>query len=675
MKGRKSLSCLLLGTLLLSACRTGGETITTAGTTSTQTVTPTTQTQPVTTTTVPATTPVTTPVTSHATTTAGSGGFDLGNLNRNHANGGLIAENDDWVWFVGFPDHQLKRMRPDGSDQAELGVNEVTSLNLTADSLYFVRATAEEYSGVLCEMTLDGVTMTQVSSARINTRASCILVDDWFYFVNRDAADRLYRMRIDGSDLEGLNDQMTSRLNTADGWIFCQTFTIGSGGEAASSELYRFRPDGSGAELLAQANFPLVLAHAGWIYYLDPQNVLHRMRPDGAQAELVLPGAHYAINADGDTLYYTDEGTDATMACDLDGSNPRVLVQRHLKNLQIAGDWLYGEDDSQRLYRLHLDGTGFAKAYQLEMVQPDPPGTTVVTGLGVDNANLAGDVQFASDGQWLYMADQSFAGGIIRMEADGSQRTRILERGGRFLNSVGDWLYFQDANAYGSLARVRTDGSGYGVIHDGVVLRLIVRDNWIYFIQDYAERSLWKIKTDGTGLTQLHAGPIARIWLAGDWVYYTGYLGDGPQTDGVWRVRTDGGFNEFLHDGPITSMTVSPDWIFYSREGAAGETKVYRMDLGGAFNRQVLTGNVLRLYGAVYDYVYYSTESSGGIHQPLNRSRLDGTDGEAVTLPASYAFLQFLDGKIMMVDNATGTYWRMNRDGSNAEELEEPEGT
>lgn len=685
MKG-KLVNYLLLGSLLLAACQTGGGATTTAGTSSPQTqavtqpdqtgtviIIPIPATTPVT---IPATTPSTTPaVTSPATTTAGSGEFVLGNLNRNHANGGLIAENDEWVWFVGFPDHQLKRMGPDGSEVTELGVTEVTSLNLTEDALYFVRATPEEYTGVLCMMTLDGVTVNQVSSARINTRASCILVDDWFYFVNRAAGDHLYRMRIDGSDSEELNDRMTTRLNAADGWIFAQTFNLGSSGEAAASELVRLRPDGSDAAILAQANFPLVLAHVGWIYYLDPQNRLHRMRQDGSQAAQVLPGEHFAVNVDGDTLYYTDEGVNAIMACDLDGSNPHPLVDGYLRKLQITRDWLYGEDDSQRLYRVRLDGTDFGKAYTLPMVQPDPPGTPVVPGLGVDNANLAEDVLFASDDQWLYMADQSFYGGIIRMKTDGSERTRILERGGRFLNRVGDWLYFQDANAYGSLARVRPDGSGYGVIHDGVILRLIVRDNWIYFIQNYGERSLWKIKTDGTGLTQLHAGPIAKLWLAGDWVYYTGYLGDGPETDGVWRVRTDGGFNEFLHDGPITSMTVSADHIFYVREDtAAGETKVYRMDLAGAFNGPLFSGKNLQIYGVVQDHLYYSSGSLSA-KRPIMRARLDGTEREAITSPGSYVHIHFIADRILLYDNAIQNFRWMDLDGGNPQELEEPEGT
>lgn len=183
MNGRKRIGLAALGgVLLLAACELHSEV--------TQPVLPesTTAAQGVT---VPPGTMLTQPSTTgySVTTPAVVPGFILGNRNRNYANDGLYVENDEWVWYTLFPDYELRRMRPDGTDASSCGISPVRGLNFSENALYFIKEIpTEENTGLIHRMNPDGTGLALVSPIQVNSMATCLMVNDWFFLSVRMTA-------------------------------------------------------------------------------------------------------------------------------------------------------------------------------------------------------------------------------------------------------------------------------------------------------------------------------------------------------------------------------------------------------------------------------------------------------------------------------------------------------
>ncbi len=662
--GLKRSSWLLAGLMVLSACQGKPASTTTAtqpeGTKTTQPGT-TPGTQPGTTS---GTQPTTTPA---ATTSAGTEPMDLGNSNQNYSNFALYAENEEWVWFSDRDDqYRLCRMKPDGSGKVSFDPTNVIGKNIVDDSLYFLEGSGEGESGLIYRMDGDGPEVSQVSSTKVNRMGAFLTLNDEIYFANYEDKSRLYRMKLDGSGLTKLSEDQILLINADEGWLFGLMLTGDPQAGDQIREIHKMRPDGTEATLLTKVGDYLFLADRGWLYYKGDSNSLFRMRYDGSENTKVVGTPIRGFTLNGDRLYYIDEASNRMMMSSPDGTGSKELIDFPSSIVQFAGDWGYFLDQTGRMYRMDRSGGNIENVTKLPMVEPDPPGTPVVEGLGVINANLKGESKFVRDDDGLYFA--RFGGGILRMNPDGSDQSTIFDHWVTRLNLVGDWLYFIDMDAYRSIARVRTDGTGYGVVCEGTMSELIVRDNWIYFT-DNQKGIIGKVKTDGTELTTLSQTNAIQLNLDGDWLYWSKpsespFSRDG---EGIYQTKIDGSEEVKLTEEPIGSLTVADGWVFYGQGMDRGS--VMRMKTDGSEKQTVIGQDAITLVGVYDDRLYYfdGMEEAG-----LFRSKLDGSEKKRLVGPGNYVWVHFFEDQIIYYDNGREKFRMMDLDGSDIRDFKTP---
>lgn len=604
-----------------------------------------------------------------------------GNLNRNLSNWGIYAENDGWIWFSDTSKgYQLSRMKLDGSELQSYDAAPVKDLNIVGNQIYFLQNAKEQKEGEdfanLYRMDITGIVKTEVAQIKPGFLTGCLVAGDWIFFANAEDDHSLYRIKTDGSDLKKLNDIQTWRLNLDDGWIFYLAETLSDNGSQIF-QIHKIRPDGTEDIVLVENVGAVMLADSGWLYYTDQEGHLCRIKYDKSGYAKLTQETISSLNLDQNSLYYVLSETQMLMTSQLDGTNQKQLLDFPSSGVQIAGGWLYYRNQTGRVYRMKPDGSGKEITGKIPMVQPDPPGTQIVTGLGSINANFNGGSFFVQKDEWIYGNFLTDNRGIYRMKVDGTQTVSMSEKDGYRFNLVGDWLYFQ--SDYSCIARIKTDGTHYEVIHDSADGEIIVRDNWIYFVDTMDQHSLFKIKTDGTELTRLSEGPVQRLFLEDEWLYWSGIIDRPWETQNIYRVRTDGTEETLLVEEIISSITVGDGYIFYriegeedsndhgKNEGTMGGGTVHRVDMDGSDDIKIISGELATLSGFYKGWLYYF---NGNEEEGLIRVRPDGSDRKVLIGPGNYVWVHFLGDQIIFYDNAMNRFRSMDLDGNNLRELD-----
>ena len=149
-----------------------------------------------------------------------------------------IAVVGDWIYYGTF-DSQSNYMRKIKTDGSSLQtIYEVTSsLILIADGWLYYHDT-----NYISRLHIDeGI----IESSFGDIRASYMnMAEDWLYFMNTDDNLKVYRIKTDGTGLEKINDVHTSNINIAGGWIYYGNY------DDPFQRLYRMRLDGSDDQLV-----------------------------------------------------------------------------------------------------------------------------------------------------------------------------------------------------------------------------------------------------------------------------------------------------------------------------------------------------------------------------------------------------------------------------------------
>jgi len=161
------------------------------------------------------------------------------------------------------PKYSVCKMNLDGSGQTELtpdfSANYVTrwydngigpvSFQISDGFIYYF---VEKYSDASqqCEgadvyrMTMDGSQNKKIFELNGDAAYNDAIVwGDWLYYKNDSDDNKLYKIKIDGSDNIKLNDDYTDYINVAGDWIYYSNLDDGN-------QTYRIRTDGTGREVV-----------------------------------------------------------------------------------------------------------------------------------------------------------------------------------------------------------------------------------------------------------------------------------------------------------------------------------------------------------------------------------------------------------------------------------------
>ena len=213
---------------------------------------------------------------------------------------------------------------------------------------------------------------------------------------------------------------------------------------------------------------------------------------------------------------------------------------------------------------------------------------------------------------WIYYAETSTYGGIVRMRPDGSERELIIDQRAEFLNVVDgklyfayDYIYATDDKALTGIYTADLDGSNMTRISYDSSYRLAAYAGRLYFINKNDNYKLYSMKYDGSDRAIVSSEFIRCFDI------YEGKIYCATQ-NGIVVVGPDGAGERFLLPQDTTNIFLFKDKIYFcniSMSDATYTTPLYRMDLNGENMEEVFSEPAAALY-SVGDTMFMTTYSA-----------------------------------------------------------------
>lgn len=322
-----------------------------------------------------------------------------------------------------------------------------------------------------------------------------------------DGVSDLFRMRIDGSNLENLTNTPEIREDapalSPDGqWIY-----YGTNDENSRFQWFRMRWDGLGKQQIT-GEYPPVIPLNGSLPY-------PHFSPDGQWIAYGSSGGVYRMRLDGSAAQRL---TDITSTEDMLAWSP-------------DGEWIaFSNDGTQHrdVYLVHPDGTGFRR---------------IATGKYP---------HFSLDSQWLYFDEQHT--NLYRIRVDGTQAQLVLSGPFRQLVQYENWIILQRYGASGKngIYRMRADGSSLDHLTSTPD-----QEEWLLGLSPQDERILYQVENSVYRMSL--DGSIQELWF------------EFPERVRNMRLSPDGTGAVFFSEGRLyyvpTGMAVQSQPIEISVEG------------------------------------------------------------------------------------------------------------
>jgi hypothetical protein len=228
------------------------------------------------------------------------------------------------------------------------------------------------------------------STGNLNNNGHYAFHDEWMYYLNRSDEGRLYKQKMDGSEIRQVGDDtyvesiniVNDKLyylsnhkvikSSLDGTERVVLRDLGAGGLNVMAvvgewiyytekpgdmfgSLYRMRTDGTSIELLESNPVSRMLVDKGKIYYVIHTHKLFVMNASGSSKKKLLSGSITSLELAGGKLYFNDNGQLYSMSTD--GEALAKFAEHNAQNLNVNGDWLYYSNHSEyskKLYRISL---------------------------------------------------------------------------------------------------------------------------------------------------------------------------------------------------------------------------------------------------------------------------------------------------------------------------------
>lgn len=248
----------------------------------------------------------------------------LGNSNANIANGGWIDEEDGWLYY-GLRDG-LYKCKEDGSQKEKLRDIEGGAFNINVvdewvyyrcDGIYRIKTDGTGYEQIAAEdirggvhfignkiyngseyrMNFDGTEKERIYDKNVASGYTLNIVDGYIYFFDEEAytqKEKIFRMKLDGSDLTAICDIRTECMVVDGDWIYFSNFDD-------KRHLYKMKTDGTEIQLLDDTGAGNIIVSDGWVYY----GGINKIRIDGSDKQQICDESCDEIQLQGDWIYYS----------------------------------------------------------------------------------------------------------------------------------------------------------------------------------------------------------------------------------------------------------------------------------------------------------------------------------------------------------------------------------
>ena len=188
---------------------------------------------------------------------------------------------DDWIYLGYDETNQIFKVKTDGSEKQIIKTGVSETLTMVDDSIYFFNISEK-----LCSMKIDDTNHQEIGEIYCD-KDHIHITSDWIYYHTEDdyySNDDVetYRVSLDGSDKEKINDNWSEDINIADEWIYY------SNGDD-NYKIYKSRTDGAEKKKINNDNSTNTTLIGEWLYYFneDDKGRLYRIKTDGTERHIV----------------------------------------------------------------------------------------------------------------------------------------------------------------------------------------------------------------------------------------------------------------------------------------------------------------------------------------------------------------------------------------------------
>ena len=282
-------------------------------------------------------------------------------------------------------------------------------------------------------------------------------IDGIVYFSNALDNNKLYSMKVNGSDIRKISDDSVAFINADKNYVYyvrtsrSKDFTAFSFLSINTNSLCRIRRDKKDSEIILD-NAPSLYASlvGNYIYYLhydkETATTLYRIKIDGTEEKQIHKTPYFTCATNGQYIYYNGLETD------------------------------------HNIYRFNTVNGSQQLLYEGNCWMP-----TV-------------------DGSAAYFMDCDNNYKLAKVDLATGEKTILCEDRVDCYNLFNGYLYFQRSTDDPALCRIRTDGSDYEVLRSGTYTQINTTSSYIYF-KDYFSNTMYRMPASGGPLEVFQPSP------------------------------------------------------------------------------------------------------------------------------------------------------------------------
>ncbi len=293
---------------------------------------------------------------------------------------------------------------------------------------------------------------------------------NWIYYLapNEDSSNvGIFKVKKDGSDKqqifmnEGSNDQEIVSINVSGKYVYFIKIIQEAYNEddQLDNKIYRMKIDGSDLQVINDNEINNdcyeIYVIDGAVYYIDTNANVAKMNLDGSNKSVVSENGTGYIGITKDYIIYNDlkdENSEeyVTYIMDINGQNQRPILQdKRLYSVNVENDYIYYTSEEKQICRTKIDSG------EEEIISE-----TEAYNLNVNNG-------YAYFYNYLDAENDDLTVGLFRVNVESfgennePEKIKELESYSSFLNIVDDFILYMDSNdTAGFINLLKKDGSG-----------------------------------------------------------------------------------------------------------------------------------------------------------------------------------------------------------------------
>ncbi|MGP6145888.1 DUF5050 domain-containing protein [Jeotgalibaca sp. A122] len=289
-----------------------------------------------------------------------------GNTSGNLNNGGVVAQQGDWIYYTHLANYGLYKMKTDGSEKMKLNDDSPYNMNVVGDWIYYFNfpEVAESEPPSSYKIKTDGTERTRME---YGVFFGSVVVGDWIYSaIEEEDGFKLYKIKTDGTEKIKLDGEgSVYSIYVVGDWIYYGSTQIEEGEMANPGDIYKIKTDGTERTKVSEGNHISIVVVDDWIYYVAysvDETVMYKIKTDGTeQTQIVDDNDIGGLNVVGSWIYFTRKTEPGIFKIKTDGTGKTKLNEDAIFASGIADGWIYyltyKSDGEAIMYKIKTDGT------------------------------------------------------------------------------------------------------------------------------------------------------------------------------------------------------------------------------------------------------------------------------------------------------------------------------